>query len=127
LAGGGAARGGQLKNLFVLNDPPYGTERSYNALRLACALAKREGEDVRVFLMGDAAPCAKAGQSVPQGYYNINRMLQAVLLNQAAIGVCGSCMDARGITEAELLEGTRRSSMEELADWTQWADRVLVF
>jgi uncharacterized protein involved in oxidation of intracellular sulfur len=116
-----------LKSLFVLNDPPYGTERSYNALRLAGALAKREGEEVRVFLMGDAAACAKAGQSVPQGYYNLNRMLQAVILNQAAIGVCGSCMDARGIKEAELLEGTRRSSMEELADWTQWADRVLVF
>ena len=127
MAGGGAARGGQLKSLFVLNDPPYGTERSYNSLRLAGALAKREDEEVRVFLMGDAAACAKAGQSVPQGYYNLNRMLQVVILQRAAVGVCGSCMDARGIKEAELLEGTRRSSMEELADWTQWADRVLVF
>ncbi len=127
MADGRAARGGRLKTLFVLNDPPYGTERSYNALRLAGALAKREGEAVRVFLMGDAAACAKAGQSVPQGYYNVNRMLQAVILKQAAIGVCGSCMDTRGIKEAELLEGTRRSSLEELADWTQWADRVLVF
>ena len=127
MAGGGSARGGRLKSLFVLNDPPYGTERSYNALRLAGALAKREGEEVRVFLMGDAAACAKAGQSVPQGYYNLNRMLQVVILQRAAVGVCGSCMDARGIKETELLEGTRRSSMEELADWTQWADRVLVF
>ena len=116
-----------MKSLFVLNDPPYGTERSYNALRLAGALAKREGEEVRVFLMGDAAACAKAGQSVPQGYYNINRMVQAVILQRAAVGVCGSCMDARGIKDAELLEGTRRSSMEALADWTQWADKVLVF
>ena len=24
-----------MKYLFILNDPPYGTERSYNALRLA--------------------------------------------------------------------------------------------
>ena len=127
LEGGGAARGGRLKTLFVLNDPPYGTERSYNALRLAGALAKREGEAVRVFLMGDAAACAKAGQSVPQGYYNLNRMLQAVILARAAVGVCGSCMDARGINEAELLEATRRSYLEEMADWTQWADRVLVF
>jgi uncharacterized protein involved in oxidation of intracellular sulfur len=126
LAGGGAARGGRLKTLFVLNDQPYGTERSYNALRLAGALTKREGEEVRVFL-GDAASCAKAGQSVPQGYYNINRMLQAVILKRAAVGVCGSCMDARGIKEVELLESTRRSSLEELADWTQWADKVLVF
>lgn len=116
-----------MKSLFVLNDPPYGTERSYNALRLACTLAKREGEAARVFLMGDAAACAKAGQSVPQGYYNLNLMLQAVILQRAAVGVCGTCMDARGIKETELLEGTRRSSLEELADWTQWADRVLVF
>lgn len=116
-----------MKSLFILNDPPYGAERSYNALRLAGALAKREGEEVRVFLMGDAAACAKAGQSVPQGYYNINRMVQAVILQRAAVGVCGSCMDARGIKETELLEDTRRSSLEELAAWTQWADKVLVF
>lgn len=116
-----------MKSLFVLNDPPYGTERSYNALRLACTLAKRDGEAVRVFLMGDAAACAKTGQSVPQGYYNLNRMLQAVVLTHGVIGVCGSCMDARGIMDAELLQDAQRSSMEELADWTQWADRVLVF
>ncbi len=63
------------KNLFILNDPPYGTERSYNALRLALSVAKAEGENVRVFLMGDAAVCAKAGQKVPQGYYNLGDML----------------------------------------------------
>jgi uncharacterized protein involved in oxidation of intracellular sulfur len=38
-----------------------------------------------------------------------------------------TCMDARGITEEELCEGTRRSTLEELTDWTQWADRTLVF
>lgn len=42
------------KNLFILNDPPYGTERSYNAARLARTLLNAN-EDVRVFLMGDAA------------------------------------------------------------------------
>jgi uncharacterized protein involved in oxidation of intracellular sulfur len=45
-----------VKILFVLNDPPYGTELSYNALRVANALAKREGTEVRAFLLGDAAP-----------------------------------------------------------------------
>ena len=46
-----------MNTLFILNDPPYGTERSRNGLRLAGAVAKREGETVRVFLMGDAAAC----------------------------------------------------------------------
>ena len=58
------------KTLFILNDPPYGTERSYNGLRLAGSLSKREGEQVKVFLIGDAASCAKVGQTVPQGYYS---------------------------------------------------------
>jgi hypothetical protein len=55
------------KTLFILNDPPYGTERGYNALRLAGSLSKREGEEVKVFLVGDAASCAKNDQKVPQG------------------------------------------------------------
>lgn len=115
------------KLLFILNDPPYGTERSYNGLRLAGAAAKRDGETVRVFLMGDAAACAKRGQKTPDGYYNLERMLKAVTVRGGEIGVCGTCMDARGITESELAEGSRRSTLEGLTDWTLWADKVLVF
>ena len=115
------------KTLFILNDPPYGTERSYNALRLAGALSKRENEEVKLFLLGDAASCAKAQQKVPQGYYNVERMLHSVASHGAEIGVCGTCMDARGITESELTEGTKRSNLEQLTDWTQWAEKTLVF
>lgn len=113
--------------LVILNDPPYGTERSYNGLRLAGSLAKRDGEQVKVFLLGDSAACAKSGQKVPQGYYNIELMLGSVSRRGGEVGVCGTCMDARGITEVELAEGSRRSTLDELADWTQAADRVLVF
>lgn len=113
--------------LLILNDPPYGTERSYNGLRLAGSLAKREGTAVRVFLMGDAASCAKAGQKLPQGYYHLERMLAVPLQHGASVGVCGSCMDARGLTDDELVEGARRSSLEELTDWTLWADQVIAF
>ena len=116
-----------MKTLFILNDPPYGTERSYNALRLATTLLKREGEQARIFLMADAAACAKAGQALPQGYYNLERMLKLVRVKGGDVGVCGSCMDARGIADAELVEGAHRSNMEELADWTIWADKVIVF
>jgi uncharacterized protein involved in oxidation of intracellular sulfur len=115
------------KTLFILNDPPYGTERDYNALRLAASLAKREGEQVKVFLVGDAASAGKAGQKVPQGYYNVEVMLQSVTRRGGEVGVCGTCMDARGIRDGELSDSTHRSSLEELADWTQWADKVLVF
>lgn len=113
--------------LFVLNDPPYGSERDYNGLRLARSLAQRDGEQVRLFLIGDAAAAAKGGQKVPQGYYNIERMLGSVVRRGGEVGVCGTCMDARGITDLELADGCRRSSLDELTDWTQAADRVLVF
>jgi uncharacterized protein involved in oxidation of intracellular sulfur len=116
-----------MKVLLILNDPPYGTERSYNGLRLAGSLSKRQGYDVRVFLMGDAASCAKAGQTVPRGWYNVNHMLTVVMQHRGAVGVCGSCMDARGLTDAELVTGAQRSSLEELTDWTLWADRVITF
>ena len=116
-----------MKVLLILNDPPYGTERSYNGLRLAGSLAKREAHDVRVFLMGDAASCSKAGHTVPRGWYNVNHMLTVVMQHRGAVGVCGSCMDARGLTDAELVTGARRSSLEELTDWTLWADRVITF
>jgi uncharacterized protein involved in oxidation of intracellular sulfur len=65
--------------LFIINDGPYGNERAYNALRLAMNLAKRAGTHVRIFLMGDGVQCAVKGQETPQGYYNIERMLTAVL------------------------------------------------
>ena len=116
-----------MKTLFILNDPPYGTERSYNALRLAGALSSREGEEVKVFLMGDAASCGKSGQKVPAGFYNLQLMINKVARNKGEVGVCGTCMDARGMAEPELIEGTRRSTLEELANWTQWADKVIVF
>lgn len=116
-----------MKSLFILNDAPYGSERSYNGLRLAGALAKRDGEEVRIFLMGDSAACAKANQKVPQGYYKIEDMLGMVTRRNGEVGVCGTCLDARGISEAELAEGTHRGTMEELTNWTQWADKVIVF
>ena len=69
-----------MKYLLILNDPPYGTERSYNGLRLANNLLKTdESAELSVFLMADAVFCAKAGQKTPEGYYNIERMLKPIV------------------------------------------------
>lgn len=116
-----------MNYLVILNDAPYGTEHSYNGLRLAGSLAKQEGETVSVFLIGDAASCAIGGQTTPNGYYNIERMLKALAAKGSRIGVCGTCMDARGIRQEMIVEGTKRSTMDELTQWTMKADKVLVF
>ncbi|MGF1616139.1 MAG: DsrE/DsrF/TusD sulfur relay family protein [Gammaproteobacteria bacterium] len=114
-----------MKTLLILNDPPYGTERSYNGLRLAKALAGK-GAEVSVFLMADAVACAKAGQKVPQGYYNLELMVKAIT-RKGEVLLCGTCMDARGLSDEELVAGARRSTLDELAEQTLAADRILVF
>jgi uncharacterized protein involved in oxidation of intracellular sulfur len=117
-----------MKTLFIVNDPPYGTERVYNALRLAHALTKKAPEmEVTVFLMADAVLAAKAGQKTPDGYYNVERMLKRVLAANGKVLLCGTCMDARGLDDAGLMAGTRRSTMDELAAATVEADKVIVF
>jgi uncharacterized protein involved in oxidation of intracellular sulfur len=114
--------------LMILNDAPYGTERTYNGLRLAMnLLSKVEGSQITVFLMGDAVGSAKAGQQTPTGFYNVERMLKGVLSRQGQVLLCGSCMDARGIKEAEIVEGSRRSTSDELTEKTESTEKVLVF
>ena len=114
--------------LFILNDPPYGTERSYNGLRLAANLLKMsESAVVTVFLLADAVSVAKAGQRTPDGYYNLERMLKGFLGRAGRVMLCGTCMDARGLREGELLEGCKRSTLDELTGLTLAADKVLVF
>lgn len=66
------------ETLFVINEGPYGNERSYNALRAAMNLAKRSDVKVRVFLIGDGVTCGKRGQQPPDGYYNVERMLSSL-------------------------------------------------
>lgn len=117
-----------MNTLIILNDPPYGTERSYNGLRLAGALLKQGADAVVVlFLLADAILCAKKNQKTPDGYYNIERMLHRVTSGKGDVLLCGTCMDARGITTDEIVEGARRSTMEELASATLKADKVILF
>lgn len=113
--------------LFIINDPAYGSEQPYNAFRLAGALAKRDGVRVAVFLMGDAVTAAIDGQKVPDGYYHLDRMVSGLVRHNADVGCCGTCLDARGIDETQLVKGAVRSSIDQLADWTLDADRVLTF
>jgi uncharacterized protein involved in oxidation of intracellular sulfur len=117
-----------MNALFIINDPPYGSERVYNALRLAHALAKQDAaHQVTVFLMADAVLAAKAAQKTPDGFYNVERMLKRVLAGKGRVLLCGACMDARGIDQSELMEGAQRSTLDELAAATAAADKVLVF
>lgn len=116
-----------MKTLIILNEPAYGNERTYNGLRLALSLSKAEDVELRVFLMGDAVTAAKPGQKTPEGYYNLERMLKGLSSKGVGVGACGTCIDARGMTDEPLVEGAHRSSMAELTAWTIWADKLAAF
>jgi uncharacterized protein involved in oxidation of intracellular sulfur len=116
------------KALFILNDSPYDTERCYNALRVAGALIKEDARtQVTVFLMADAVNAAKIGQKMPDGCNNVERMLKQVLAGRTQVLLCGTCMDERGLSDAEIMPGARRSTMDALAAAAVEADKVLVF
>jgi uncharacterized protein involved in oxidation of intracellular sulfur len=115
------------KILLIINGPAYGADETFNAVRLAVALAKRGDADVTVFLMGDAFSCAVASQETPDGYYALDRMLRGFSRHGGQIACCGTCLDARGLTKEHLIDEAPRSTMEELASWTVEADQVLTF
>ena len=116
------------KILIIINDAPYGTEKAYNALRLSNQISKAHAnEDVRIFLMADAAACAVANQTTPNGYYNIERMLKFAITKGAKVKICGSCAEARGLKNAPLIDGTEISTMAELTNWVVDSDKVLTF
>ena len=116
------------KILIIINDAPYGTEKAYNALRLANQLGKdHETVEVRVFLMADGANCAIANQNTPNGYYNIERMLKLSVAKGAKVKICGSCAEARGLKNVQLIDGAEMSTMAELTNWVVDSNKVLTF
>ncbi|HEC42363.1 MAG TPA: hypothetical protein ENI20_05995 [Bacteroides sp.] len=117
-----------MKILFIINDAPYGTEKAYNALRLANQILKDSSDTtVNIFLLADAVSCGLKDQVTPNGYYNIGRMLSLCISRGGQLKVCGTCMDARGINEQMFQKGVQRSNLKEFAEWTVEADKVLSF
>jgi len=117
------------KILIIVNDAPYGTEKAYNAVRLAMNIIKYHKETLKInmFLLADAVYCGLPSQVTPDGYYNIERMLKYVLKRGGEVKACGICAEARGIDKLQFQEGIKLSTMEEFAEWTVECDKVLTF
>jgi uncharacterized protein involved in oxidation of intracellular sulfur len=77
--------------------------------------------------MADSATCAIAGQIIPQGYYNIETMLAAIIFKGGMVKICGTCANARGLKEIKLVEGAEISNMVELTQWISDSDKILTF
>ncbi|MEJ5169740.1 MAG: DsrE family protein [Fimbriimonadales bacterium] len=113
---------------IILTEAGYGTDRPYNALRLASAL--EEGSTpakVRLFLMCDAVAIGLQGQSAPSDDLNLGRRIEGLLAKGAEVSVCGLCAELRGLAGARWIDGVRMGSMPELAAWISDSDTVLSF
>ena len=114
------------KILILINDAPYGTDKAYNALHLAMQIQKDyENTDLCVFLMADAVTCALPNQNTPNGFYNIERMVRAVILKNGKVKLCGSCVTDRGLKELKLIEGAECRTMKELTQLTMECDKMV--
>ncbi len=117
-----------MKVLIIINDAPYGKEKAYNALRLANKInSDYPDSDLSIFLMADGVNCAISNQKTPDGYYNIEKMLKINLRKGTRLLLCGSCLDARGLQEEQLIKNAQRSTMKELIREIMESDRVLNF
>jgi len=111
---------------LVLQDAPYGNEKTWNALRLAQALLS-VGSGVRIFLYGDAVTAAKKEQRPPKGHYNIGEMLKGLAARGAEVRSCLTCTSARGLTDDDFVEGAVVGKTLDLAHWINEGGQVMVF
>ncbi len=115
--------------LFILNNQPYdGSDKTYNALRLAKNL-KDKKEKLKIFLMSDAVNLARDATKKPDFYeYDLVQMLKELYENGVELKVCGTCMARCGLNKNEpYFNDEIKGTMDILGNWTILASKVLIF
>ncbi|ABV89548.1 DsrE/DsrF/TusD sulfur relay family protein [Shewanella pealeana] len=114
--------------LIIVNDAPYGSEKLFNALRLAIQLNEQDYSPAKVsiFLLSDAVTAVLPNQKPAEGY-NIQQMLEIVIAQKTQVKFCSSCMYARGLTDLKVVEGCEMATMDDLAQWVLVADKTISF
>jgi len=113
---------------IIINDAAYGSEKGWNALRLALALASEQIKmGVNIFLLGDAVSVAKRGQHPPEGFYNLEKMITDLVSRGVKVSACGACLNSRGLTVEDLVQGVEKGTMIGLARWIKESGSVLSF
>lgn len=118
-----------MKILIIFNREPYdNTDVTWNGLRLADTL-KKNGNEVRLFLMNDSVDMARDVCKMPAGYdQDLSQILKDLIANNVSVKVCGTCMARCGIYKNHpYFEGAQKSTIDYLAEWVIDSDRVLTF
>lgn len=116
------------KLLFIFNESPYGTEKTFNSLRLATNLQEEYGNQIemKLFFFSDSVIAGLAGQNPNEGA-NIQQVVEILVSQGAEVKLCTSCSKARGIQSLPLVEGVSLGTLDDVSAWTLWADKVINF
>lgn len=116
------------KLLYILNDSPYGGEKTFNALRFALALKEEHNQDVemKIFCFSNAVLSGLKGQNPKEGA-NVQEVLAILTGLGVEVKLCTTCTNARAISKQPLIEGVSLGTLADVAEWTLWADKVLTF
>jgi tRNA 2-thiouridine synthesizing protein D len=111
---------------IIINEAPYAKERAMSALRFAWT-ADLEGHKIKIWLFENGVYLAKKGQKPAQGLTNYGETLENLIKGSVEVKACVVCVEARGLTQADLLEGVKIATVHELVEWTVNSDKVIVF
>ena len=94
-------------------------EKAWNAFRFATT-AKKQGNDVKVFLMGEGVECEK----IIDEKYNVAKQLKEFIETGGQILACGTCLKSRQMKGSDVCP---ISTMIDCVNMVVWADKVLTF
>ena len=106
---------------IIITHAPYGQEKPFTALRFIQASFQHK---VNVFLVEDGVYVAKKGQDAD---VKIEAMLRDAINSGVNVKLCGSCAGARGVSQDEIVDGAGMGTMEDLVNWVDGSDKVLMF
>jgi len=112
--------------LFIFNDSPYGSQRTFNGLRVAAELSRSHAR-LAIFLLGDGVTAGVKRQSPSDVAYNAQEMLRLLAANEVPVSACTTCLQARGIADEDLVAGVQRGSLEGLTNLIEDAEKILSF
>lgn len=94
-------------------------EKAWNAFRFGVK-ALENGHEVKTFLMGEAVEC----EAIVDEKYDVPDQMKRFVEAKGEILACGTCLKSRQLKESDLCP---ISTMQDLVDLVEWADRVVSF
>ena len=106
---------------IIITQAPYGQEKPFTALKFVQASFQHK---VNIFLIEDGVYVGKKGQ---QADLRIEDMLKDCIKSGVNVKLCGTCTEARGLIQEEIVEGAEIGTMKNLVHWVDRCDKVLIF